>query len=177
VCCKSLRYNTVRNVFLQLLDRTKLRGAHAGRDPRIHDRLHSLAVRSPVQCRHDRVAVARHIVALSAYLGHAHVTDTYWYLQSTPVRARSPRPAMTSLAPYLSIFLREHLPKERRASQHTCEAYAQSFQLLLGFAASRLKIKPSKIDIERGKSRSGSDTPGGHLGLPACRSNRKARSA
>ena len=56
---------------------------------------------------------------------------------------------MTALAPHLSILLREHLPKERRASQHTCEAYAQSFQLLLGFAASRLKIKPSKIDIER----------------------------
>lgn len=29
-------------------------------------------------------AVARHITALSTYLGHAHVTDTYWDLQSTP---------------------------------------------------------------------------------------------
>jgi integrase/recombinase XerD len=56
---------------------------------------------------------------------------------------------MTALAPYLSSFLREHLPKERRASQHTCEAYAQSFQLLLQFAAGRLKLKPSKIEIER----------------------------
>ena len=56
---------------------------------------------------------------------------------------------MTALAPHLSNFLREHLPKERRASQHTCEAYAHTFQLLLGFAASRLKIKPSKIEIER----------------------------
>jgi site-specific recombinase XerD len=56
---------------------------------------------------------------------------------------------MTALAPYLGSFLREHLPKERGASQHTCEAYAQSFQLLLGFAANRLKIKPSKIEVER----------------------------
>jgi integrase/recombinase XerD len=56
---------------------------------------------------------------------------------------------MTALAPHLSNFLREHLPKERSASQHTCEAYAHTFQLLLGFAASRLKIKPSKIEIER----------------------------
>ena len=56
---------------------------------------------------------------------------------------------MTALASYLGSFLREHLPKERRASQHTCEAYAQSFQLLLGFAAARLKIKPSNIEIER----------------------------
>jgi integrase/recombinase XerD len=56
---------------------------------------------------------------------------------------------MTALASHLSAFLREHLPKERRASQHTCEAYAQSFQLLLSFAAGRLKTKPSKIEIER----------------------------
>jgi site-specific recombinase XerD len=56
---------------------------------------------------------------------------------------------MTVLAPYLGSFLREHLPKERGASQHTCEAYAQSFQLLLSFAANRLKIKPSQIEIER----------------------------
>jgi hypothetical protein len=24
------------------------------------------------------------IVALCTYLGHTHVTDTYWYLQATP---------------------------------------------------------------------------------------------
>src|ERR1700756_3726873 len=56
---------------------------------------------------------------------------------------------MTALAPYLSSFLREHLPKERRASQHTCESYAQAFQLLLCFASRRLKVKPAKIEIER----------------------------
>jgi integrase len=82
---KPLPYTTVRRVFLELLDRTKLRGVHAGRDPRMHDLRHTFAVRSLEQCRHDRSAVARHIVALSTYLGHTHVTDTYWYLQATPV--------------------------------------------------------------------------------------------
>ena len=81
---QSLPYNSVRYVFLHLLDRTGLRGVDAGRDPRIHDLRHTFAVRSLEQCRHDRAAVARHIVALSTYLGHAHVTDTYWYLQATP---------------------------------------------------------------------------------------------
>jgi integrase len=85
VAGRSLPYNTVRRIFLQLLDRTKLRRAHSGRDPRIHDLRHTFAVRSLEQCRYDRSAVARHIVALSTYLGHAHVTDTYWYLQATPV--------------------------------------------------------------------------------------------
>lgn len=75
----------MRRIFLQLLDRADLRGADAGRDPRIHDLRHTFAVRSLEQCRHDRTAVARHIVALSTYLGHAHVTDTYWYLQATPI--------------------------------------------------------------------------------------------
>jgi integrase len=85
VAGRALPYNTVRRIFLQLLDRADLRGADAGRDPRIHDLRHTFAVRSLEQCRHDHTAVARHIVALSTYLGHAHVTDTYWYLQATPV--------------------------------------------------------------------------------------------
>lgn len=85
VAGQSLPYNTVRRIFLQLLDGTNLKGAHSGRDPRIHDLRHTFAVRSLEQCRHDRAAVVRHIVALSTYLGHAHVTDTYWYLQATPV--------------------------------------------------------------------------------------------
>ena len=40
-----LPYNSVRYVFLTLLDRAGLRGAHAGRDPRIHDLRHTFAVR------------------------------------------------------------------------------------------------------------------------------------
>lgn len=56
---------------------------------------------------------------------------------------------MTALAPHLSTFLREHLPRERRASRHTCEAYAYSFQLLVCFAADRLRIRPSRLEIEQ----------------------------
>jgi len=82
---KRLSYTTVRGVFLRLLNRIGLRGAHAGRDPRIHDLRHTFAVRSLEQCGHERNAVARHILALSTYLGHTHVTNTYWYLQATPV--------------------------------------------------------------------------------------------
>lgn len=55
---------------------------------------------------------------------------------------------MTALAPHLSRFLREHLPRERKASSHTCEAYAYSFQLLVCFAACRLRLKPSQLEVE-----------------------------
>jgi integrase/recombinase XerD len=56
---------------------------------------------------------------------------------------------MTALAPSLSTFLRDHLPRERDASLHTCEAYAYSFQLLVRFAAQRLGIQPSQLEIEQ----------------------------
>ena len=42
---------------------------------------------------------------------------------------RQGKVGMTPLAPHLTKFLREHLPRERRASGHTCDAYAYSFQL------------------------------------------------
>jgi site-specific recombinase XerD len=54
---------------------------------------------------------------------------------------------MTALAGHLSTFLREHLPKDRAASTHTCETYAYSFMLLLRFAAERLRVNPSEIDL------------------------------
>jgi integrase/recombinase XerD len=56
---------------------------------------------------------------------------------------------MTALAPHLSAFLREHLPRERKASPHTCEAYAYAFQLLVCFAGHRLSVKPSQLEVER----------------------------
>lgn len=55
---------------------------------------------------------------------------------------------MTMLAPQLTAFLREHLPRERRASIHTCDAYAYSFQLLVTFAARRLRKRPCLLQIE-----------------------------
>ncbi len=55
---------------------------------------------------------------------------------------------MTMLAPPLTAFLREHLPRERRASIHTCDAYAYSFQLLVAFAACRLRKRPCLLQIE-----------------------------
>ena len=55
---------------------------------------------------------------------------------------------MTNLADHLSTFLREHLPCERGASQHTCEAYAYTFQLFVCFVAHHLKTQPSKLTLE-----------------------------
>lgn len=80
---RALTYAMINGTFHFLVKRIHLR-LKPGQRPRIHDLRHHYAVRaiegSPVG--HDRVT--RHILALSTYLGHAHVTDTYWYLQATP---------------------------------------------------------------------------------------------
>ena len=56
---------------------------------------------------------------------------------------------MTMLATHLSAFLREHLPRERKASPHTFDAYAYAFQLLVCFAADRLGVRPSQLAVEQ----------------------------
>lgn len=76
------RRNT--HVFLNLARQVGLRAAPGTLGPRLHDLRHTFAIRSLERCAADRQSVARHIVGLSTYLGHAHVSDTYWYLQATP---------------------------------------------------------------------------------------------
>ncbi len=55
---------------------------------------------------------------------------------------------MTALAPHLTKFLREHLPRDRNASPHTISSYAHSFTLLVRFSAERLKRRPSDLAVE-----------------------------
>ncbi len=82
---QAVAYPTVIAVFLRLTRSIGLRGASDRGGPRIHDLRHTFAVRSLERCPRNAAAVSRHIVGLSTYLGHAHVTDTYWYLQASPV--------------------------------------------------------------------------------------------
>jgi hypothetical protein len=56
---------------------------------------------------------------------------------------------VTPLAPHLTAFLGDRLPRERRASPHTCDAYAYAFQLLLSFVAKRLRTRPSALMLEQ----------------------------
>jgi len=55
---------------------------------------------------------------------------------------------MTALAPHLTAFLRQHLPVERRASPATLDTYAHALRLLVCFAAERLGIRPSQLEVE-----------------------------
>jgi len=56
---------------------------------------------------------------------------------------------MTSIAPHIEAFLREHLPRHRGVSEHTCDSYAYSFQSLFEFAAEKLRVPPSALKLEQ----------------------------
>jgi site-specific recombinase XerD len=56
---------------------------------------------------------------------------------------------MILLAPHITSFFREYLSRQRGASQHTCDTYAYSFQLLLQFASERLSTPPSSMSLDQ----------------------------
>jgi len=56
---------------------------------------------------------------------------------------------MTLLAPHLTAFLAERLPRERGASVHTCDTYAYAFKLLVTWAAARFGTTPAALTLEQ----------------------------
>lgn len=79
-----LKRATVETTFSRIRDGLGW-AAHgrAGR-PRIHDLRHTFAVRRLLRWYEEGADVNRKILALATYLGHAKVTDTYWYLSAVP---------------------------------------------------------------------------------------------
>lgn len=59
-------------------------GGRHGHGPRLHDLRHRLAVRTLVRWYRQGRDVERELPKLSTYLGHAHVADTYWYIEAVP---------------------------------------------------------------------------------------------
>lgn len=51
---------------------------------RLHDLRHSFIVRSTLRFYEQGIDVDRAVLALSTYVGHANVTDTYWYFTGIP---------------------------------------------------------------------------------------------
>jgi integrase/recombinase XerD len=74
----------VRRTFYRLSRQIGLREVSASHGPRLHDFRHRFAVQTLVRWYRQGKDVQRRLPVLSTYLGHVHVTDTYWYLTSTP---------------------------------------------------------------------------------------------
>jgi integrase len=75
---------SVRWTFVKLSHQIGLRGPSDSRGPRIHDFRHRLAVNTLLMWYRRDLDVERHLPELATYLGHVHVTDTYWYLTAIP---------------------------------------------------------------------------------------------
>jgi len=83
-CMPSLRQ--VDRVFQQLREQLGWvnRGAHA--TPRVHDlrHRHTFVVRRILRWQEEGIDIDQQMLALSTYVGHANVTNTYWYLSAVP---------------------------------------------------------------------------------------------
>jgi len=81
---KPLLINDVETAFRTAVNKIGLpRGPGLPR-PTPHCLRHSFAVRALETCPDGRDRITKHMLALSTYLGHSKVCDTYWYLQATP---------------------------------------------------------------------------------------------
>jgi integrase len=80
--------SSVNWVFRRLLKEIGLDPEQQGHRPRIHDLRHTFATRALETSQEGRDSVGRHMLALSTYLGHANLSDTYWYLEATPTLMR-----------------------------------------------------------------------------------------
>lgn len=74
----------VHRTFYTLSRQIGLRAVNASRGPRLHDFRHRFAVQTLLHWYRNGEDPRRRLPVLSTYLGHAHVTDTYWYLTGTP---------------------------------------------------------------------------------------------
>jgi integrase len=74
----------VHRVFVGLREQLGWRNRGNHHAPRIHDLRHTFVVRRITQWQTQGVDVDQAILALSTYVGHAEVGNTYWYLSAAP---------------------------------------------------------------------------------------------
>jgi len=74
----------IRRTFYALSRQIGLRGPSDSHGPRLHDMRHRFAVQTLLRWYRAGKDAERCLPILSAYLGHVHVADTYWYLSQWP---------------------------------------------------------------------------------------------
>lgn len=81
---RALSSSAVHHMFARLRDQLqwRARGEHA--QPRIHDLRHTMVVRRVQLWREHGASIDHAMFWLCTYLGHAKISDTYWYLTGTP---------------------------------------------------------------------------------------------
>ena len=73
-----------RHTFIQLSRRIGLRAPGDHHGPRLHDLRHTFAVATVKRWYREGLDVDVQMPLLATFLGHSHVSDTYWYLSAVP---------------------------------------------------------------------------------------------
>ena len=74
----------IRRTFYLLSRQIGLRGSSDSRGPRLHDMRHGFASKTLLRWYRAGENAEQRLPILSAYLGHAHWSDTFWYLNAMP---------------------------------------------------------------------------------------------
>jgi integrase len=81
---RKLHANTVRHVFCRLVRCLGIARGTGQPRPRLHDLRFYFANQVLTNGPEDPTAISRHMVALTTYLGHSDLRNSYWYLEATP---------------------------------------------------------------------------------------------
>lgn len=81
---KPLSRGDVEKAFRTAVKRVGLPPGPGGVRPTPHSLRHAFAVKALETCPDGRDAITKHMLALSTYLGHSAVAQTYWYLEAVP---------------------------------------------------------------------------------------------
>ncbi len=79
----------VRQTFYRLSRQIGLRGGEKNQGPRLHDFRHRFAMHALLQWYRSGKDPEQQLPVLSAYLGHVHYRNTYWYLSNCPELMRA----------------------------------------------------------------------------------------
>ena len=132
--------------------------------PRLHDLRHTFIVTSTLHSYRQGTDVGRTVLALSAYVGHAKVSDTYWYFTGVPElmaiaaerfhsfaqRSTAMSPLLADPAEFATLlqrFFTERLLQQKNASPKTVTAYRDTFRLLLRYAQRETGKPPVKLAL------------------------------
>jgi integrase/recombinase XerD len=79
-----LEPSSIHRTFYQLLDQAEVHAPVGGPRPRLYDLRHRFALETLLRWYRAGEDVERRLPALSTYLGHVCIDNTYWYLSACP---------------------------------------------------------------------------------------------
>ncbi len=146
--------------FIRLSHQIGLRRPTDHQGPRIHDLRHRFVIRTLRHWYRTNKDVEAHLPELATYIGHGHVSDTYWYISATPellqlaterLERKHGAPLLMkterTFAVLLQAYFTERLVGQRNASPHTIASHRDTFRLLLSFAQKALKKAPADLAL------------------------------